>query len=97
MLTALSMISMLIRIETALRLLRAPKRPMQKTIAPSTTNELSVTIGLLLTSDHDCAYDRGQQHDGGDFKREHVAVAEGAVEELAEPGDRATRHPVLAR
>jgi hypothetical protein len=28
------MISMLIRIETALRLLRAPKRPMQNVMAP---------------------------------------------------------------
>src|SRR5690242_16442498 len=90
-LTALSMISMLIRIATALRLLRAPKRPIQNRTAPRTTNEFSVTMGLLLAADHDGADDGDQEDDRGDFKWQDVAVGKRAVEELAEPYDRAGR------
>src|SRR5579872_6724502 len=91
MLTALSMISMLMRIETALRLLSAPKRPMQKTTAPSTRKLSSVTMRLLLSAPNHNGADNGDEQDhGGDFKREHVAVGEGAIEQLPDADDRAT-------
>ena len=44
MLTALSMISMLMSIATELRLLRAPKRPIANMSAPSIRNEFRVTM-----------------------------------------------------
>src|SRR5690242_11264930 len=89
-LTALSMISMLIRIATALRLLSAPKRPITKSTAPRTRKWLSVIMrGLLLPADHDRADDGNQQHHRGDLERQHVAVCERTVEQLAELHHRA--------
>src|SRR5215469_7315147 len=88
MLTAFSMISMLIKIEIALRLLSAPKRPMQKTTAPRTRNVCRLTLIsclLLFASDHDCADDSYQQYDRSYLKRQNIAVAERTIKELAQP------------
>src|SRR5579859_4693444 len=87
MLTALSLISMLIRMETALRLLRAPNSPMQNSTAPSTRKFVSV-MGLVLPTDHDGTDDGDEQHDGGNFEGQHVAIGERAVKQLTDARDR---------
>src|SRR5437868_14352950 len=88
MLTAFSMISMLIKTAMALRLAMAPYRPIQNSTAPSTRKWLSVNpMVLILPANHYRAYDRYEQHQRSNFKGQHVAVAGGAVQELADIDD----------